>query len=71
MYGPIGFGVVEMAKQFRNGAEAVNCVKIQRSASWSWRTTGSPAFCAWQAPPKPDHSVLLAIGPARSVPVLL
>jgi hypothetical protein len=49
---------------------AVNCVRIQRSAIWSYRTMGSPELLVSQAPPKPAHSVLLLSGPTSSVPVL-
>src|SRR6266567_6762280 len=31
----------------------------------------SPSLLVWQPPPKPDHRVLVAVGPATSAPVAL
>ena len=31
----------------------------------------SPSLLVWQPPPNPDHSVLPAVGPAMSAPVVL
>src|ERR1700733_12489548 len=32
---------------------------------------GSPSLLVWQPPPKPDHMVLPAVGPAMRAPVVL
>jgi hypothetical protein len=42
---------------------------IQRSAIWSYWTTGSPSLFVSHPPPKPVHSVLMFDGPRRTVPV--
>ncbi len=49
--------------------ETENWLNIQRCAVLSYRTIGSPSLLVWQPPPKPDHSVLPAVGPATSAPV--
>ena len=62
--------VVETATHCRKGVvETENCENIQRCAALSYSTIGSPSLFVWQPPPKPDHSVLPAIGPETRAPV--
>src|SRR5450631_305860 len=51
--------------------ETENWLKIQRWASLSYSTIGSPSLFVWQPPPNPDHNVLPAVGPAINAPVVL
>src|SRR5262249_56960921 len=44
---------------------------IQRSASRSYVTIGSPSLSTWHPPPNPDHSVLIGTGPNTIAPVVL
>src|SRR5512147_2130313 len=44
---------------------------IQRFASWSYWTIGSPSLFVEQSPPNPDQIVLPAAGPYSTLPVVL
>src|SRR6266536_2774599 len=69
-YAPVGSGVAETATQLKKtGPAAVNCVRIHRSAIWSYSTTGSPALPAQSGTSKPCHSVPSRSGPSSRVPV--
>src|ERR1700730_8784348 len=46
-----------------------NWLKIQRCASLSYNTIGSPSLFVWHPPPNPDHIVFPAVGPAIKAPV--
>src|SRR5215471_14784064 len=47
-----------------------NCWNTHRPASLSKATVPSPSLVVWQLPPKPDHKVLVAVGPMIVEPVL-
>src|ERR1043165_6962351 len=44
---------------------------IQRSAIWSYMTTGSPSPLLSQTPPNPLHTVEIPDGPSKEPPVVL
>ena len=52
------------------GRHEVNWLMNQRSACWSYSTTGSPSLCISQGPPKPVKSVLICLGVCSTVPFL-
>src|ERR1051325_791702 len=54
------------------GTEApANWLITQRSASWSYVTTGSPSPAFWHVPPNPDQTEVIAAGPKTELPVVL
>ena len=72
-HAPVGSLVCEIAMHScdRRRARCANWLISHRSASWSYRTTGSPSLWVWQRPPNPLQSVLVGDGPNSFVPVLL